>query len=118
MTAPTTSAERRAVRSTIHARLAAIAPDGILWLASQNLAHPEAARAPRLAFPFVIGRLAQGRRHHTVREAELVLATLEPGQDMVTLLDYAHFVVATAPTVHARLSGQVLAAWRSRTVPA
>ena len=114
MTALTpTHAPRGAVRSALRARLAAVAPAGIIWLEAAGLAHPEAARATRLPFPFVIGRINAGAGKQTVREAELVMATFAPAEDdAAALTAYARFVVATAPTIHARLTGRTLAAWQ------
>jgi hypothetical protein len=115
MTASTLAeAPRGAVRSALRARLAAVAPAGIIWLEAAGLAHPEAARALRLPFPFVIGRVAAaGGGKRTVREAELVLTALDPGEDdEAALTAYARFVVASAPTIHARLTGRTLTAWR------
>jgi len=107
-------------RDPIRALASGAVPDGLLWLESAGLAHPEAARAAALPFVFEVGRLANlagapGRRH-TVREAELVVASLPPrardGAQAAGLLEgYARFVVATNPTRHARLTGRALAAY-------
>ena len=99
-------------RPALRARLAAAAPDGLIWLDSVDLPHPEAVRATRLPLAVAIGRIADGTRRRTVREAEMVLAALVPDEDdQAALADYARFVVATAPTMHARLTGRTLAAW-------
>lgn len=105
------AAPTRGARSALRARLAAIAPDGLLWLDSKGLAHPEAKRATRLPFAFVIGRIERDGRRVTVRETELVLQAAEVADDREALESYACFVIAQAPTVHARLTGRVAAAW-------
>lgn len=91
-------------------------PDGLCWLAAPGLPHPEAARADQLAFPFLVGRLERDGVMVTVHEAELVVAaSLAAGRSETQAADdlgeYARFVVASVPTVHARLGGRALAAW-------
>lgn len=97
---------------------AQLLPDDLCWLSSDGLNHPEASRAPELAFPFMVGRIEQGGTSHTVREAELVVAAgLAAGHDsariIVDLMAYARFVVSSVPTAHARLSGRTLSAWQA-----
>lgn len=112
MTSLTTGAQRRADRVALRDRLVTAAPDGLIWLDSTSLRHPEATRAARLAFPFALGRISGVEGKRTVREAELVLEGLRPDQDDATALEsYARFVLATVPTIHARLTGRTLAAW-------
>lgn len=100
-----------AIRKLMRARLAADYPDGLLLLNSANLSHPEAIRFPELPFLFAIGRLKgpDGRRH-TIRELELVDAALN--HDRAAVSRYARFVVETAPTQRARLSGRTLLLFR------
>ena len=91
-------------------------PDGLIWLTSKGLSHPEAARAEALPFIFEIGRMKQADKMHTVREVELVVDAIpEDQRDHDGLLRqleaYARFVVAANPTRHARLSGRTLAAY-------
>lgn len=105
----------RAARAALRARLALAVPDGLIWLDSAGLDHPEARRTDRLPLPFVIGRITVGAGKHTVREAELVLETLSPDEDAAAALaSYARFVLSKVPTVHARLTGRVLNAWREQ----
>ena len=109
----TALAGSRAARAALRARLLLAAPDGLIWLDSAGLDHPEARRAAQLPFPFVIGRITAGAGKRTVREAELVLETLGPDEDAAAALaSYARFVLSKVPTVHARLTGRILSAWR------
>jgi hypothetical protein len=101
-------------RNPLRALVREAIPDGLVWLDSVGLAHPEAARTTtELPFVFEIGRVADANGKHTVREAELVVAALPENQRdsasvTAALEAYARFVVATNPTRHARLSGRAL----------
>lgn len=115
MSISTALAGSRAARAALRARLVLVAPDGLVWLDSAELEHPEARRTAQLPFPFVIGRITAGAGKHTVREAELVLESLAPDEDAAAALtSYARFVLSKVPTVHARLTGRVLSAWREQ----
>ena len=88
-----------------------LAPAGILWIDTAGLTHPEAARASRLPFLFLVGRTGSPAR--TARERDLALAAIEAtaGDPARDLLDYARFVISTAPTAHARLTGRTATTW-------
>jgi hypothetical protein len=110
------------VRNPLRALAQEAVPDGLIWLATEGLPHPEAGRAKALPFIFEIGRIKQADKMHTVREVELVIAaTTEDQRDHASLLRqleaYARFVVTTNPTRHARLSGRTLAAYISTRKP-
>ena len=108
-------------RDPLRALVETTIPDGLLWLESADLPHPEAARASELPFVFELGRVAKDLENkagpkHTVRETVLVAAALPEDQRDAEHLrellnDYARFVVATNPTRHARLTGVALAAY-------
>jgi len=114
------------IRDPLRALVEITVPDGLLWLESANLPHPEAARVTELPFVFELGRVAKdlaapGGPKHTVRETVLVAGALPEDQrdaeHLRTLLnDYARFVVATNPTRHARLTGVALAAYLTSLV--
>ena len=89
-------------------------PNGVLWLTSTGLAHPEATRMTELPFVFAIGRLNRAGSVTTVREGPLVVAALR-GQGCAesdlpaALAEYASAVVRLVPTLHARLNGRMCA---------
>ena len=90
-----------------------IVPDGLIWLPTKHLKHPEARRTAELPFVFEIGRLTVNGQTKTIREVELVtLAWLNQiGQETTLsrfLADYAYSVVESAATRHTRLTGQSL----------
>lgn len=112
MTSPLNRADSPAQRRALRAQLTNLCPDGLLWLGSEDLAHPESARSAALPFWFIVGRLNSDGRRHTVREGELAgfaLADLRRQIAPERLEAYARFVVEHAPTQHARLSGRALA---------
>jgi hypothetical protein len=100
-------------RKTLKQLVQKIVPDGLIWLPTKHLTHPEAGHAAELPFIFEIGRLTVNGQTKTVREVELVTLAWsnQISQEAALgrfLADYAHFVVESAATRHKRLTGQSL----------
>ena len=92
-------------------------PDGVVWLDPAGLLHPEALAGRPLPFVFLAGRVAG----HAVREAALIVEAIGPDDPdalLAAFTRYARFVVATVPTVAARLNGRACAAWHGTEIDA
>lgn len=91
-----------------------IAPGGLVWLEGVDIEHPEARRQARLPFILAVGRVTIDGATASVRERDLVLATVSDDSLALDALGaYARYVVATCPTIHARLTGRTLMAWKA-----
>jgi hypothetical protein len=102
------------------ARLAGeLVPDGVTWLASEGLPHPEATRASELPFVWAAGRIEEGGKGRRARELDALVTPYADtdAPDLARLADdlgaYARWVIRTVPTMHARISGRAAADWRA-----
>jgi hypothetical protein len=102
------------------ARIASeLVPDGVTWLASDGLPHPEAARASELPFVWAAGRIEDGGKARRARELDALVGPYADADapDLSRLADdlgaYARWVLRTVPTMHARISGRAADVWRA-----
>jgi hypothetical protein len=100
-------------RDSAAARRERLFPDAAI--AVDGAGHPARRPPAPLLVPIAVGRLRgpDGRRH-AVREADLLLAALDPAGDLpdaevaVAAAGYAAHLLSTAPTIDARLRGRAL----------
>lgn len=94
-------------------------PDGVTWLPSLGLSHPEASRTLELPFVWASGRVEEAGRARRARELDALVdpyaAQEEPNLVRLSddLGDYARWVLQRVPTMHARISGRAVADWRA-----